>query len=862
MEGSTVVRYLDSARRCLRRVADPFTLGLGPFVRRLPAVIPVVVYVAIAGFEVGAGLNVPALVWGGGVVAGLSTALLFAYLWVLTFVLDASFDPDRGPAPEEGETGSAVGPLGAYLLPSLGLSVAALAVFTVVRVDGSPPYLHLYPDAPYAEAVRPLVAERGGYLAGLLLGTGLVVAALAFAYSRGRRTLAPWSAADRRRAVRRTAVGLFAAQAVLYGGCLVAVEAGIWYPPPVLAVNTVFGLVAGVAGGVWYWCRGWAVLAFVLLGVWLNFATQDPYKLRFPHMEPEYQAIGTDQAVRLGDFEAAGADWNAIDQDERAAEWGRVARLTARRAAQVGGPAGDALRERVARLVAGPPSAAAYGELVGTLAAALAARDREETAVLDRWKAAAPKRPGADRPKLVVVTVTGGANRSALWSAVVLTRLGEEIPDFHRHVRLVAGASGGMVGAGYYVGSLTDKGLPADFDPADVAQDHLVPVLDSVAFRELPFLFLPFPYTRDRGHALDLSLEGEGSHLSRDVAARLRRAFGQTFSDLAPGEEAGWRPPLVYSPMTVEDGRRLVISNRHLHPLTVSAGNLLTQEAGQAGDRPPPSGPDGRPGVAVGQRRGRKQVGPTETVLLPTMMTKKTAGGQEEVVPQLVPVVRPRADTLDVYARSGVEFFHLFPAARDRFRLSTAARMNATFPVVSPAVDLPTDPPRRVVDAGYYDNYGVGLAAAWLYHHREWLTRNTAGVVVVQVRDSASHHDRRHLRRAAEIGDEGPAGGSPLAWLTGPLAAADKARQTSTSFRNDEQLATLDAYFKQAVEGDKRFFQTVVFERYTEVGMSWYLSDRDRAEIARSWADEQLPGGLRNYNPGAVRALKEWWAGR
>ena len=40
--------------------------------------------------------------------------------------------------------------------------------------------------------------------------------------------------------------------------------------------------------------------------------------------------------------------------------------------------------------------------------------------------------------------------------------------------------------------------------------------------------------------------------------------------------------------------------------------------------------------------------------------------------------------------------------------------MSSTFPYVTSAAALPTDPPRHVVDAGYYDNYGVNLAAAWI----------------------------------------------------------------------------------------------------------------------------------------------------
>src|SRR5262249_12048974 len=66
----------------------------------------------------------------------------------------------------------------------------------------------------------------------------------------------------------------------------------------------------------------------------------------------------------------------------------------------------------------------------------------------------------------------------------------------------------------------------------------------------------------------------------------------------------------------------------------------------------------------------------------------------------------------------GIEFFNLFP--NSELKLSTALRMNAAFPFVSPAVNLPTNPPRRVIDAGFLDNYGVTTAADWITGHREW----------------------------------------------------------------------------------------------------------------------------------------------
>ena len=80
----------------------------------------------------------------------------------------------------------------------------------------------------------------------------------------------------------------------------------------------------------------------------------------------------------------------------------------------------------------------------------------------------------------------------------------------------------------------------------------------------------------------------------------------------------------------------------------------------------------------------------------------------------------------------GMEFFKQF--RRAGLKLSTALRMNATFPFVTPVASLPTTPPRRVVDAGYKENYGVDLATEWLEKHRQWLSRHTSGVILIQIR--------------------------------------------------------------------------------------------------------------------------------
>lgn len=80
-----------------------------------------------------------------------------------------------------------------------------------------------------------------------------------------------------------------------------------------------------------------------------------------------------------------------------------------------------------------------------------------------------------------------------------------------------------------------------------------------------------------------------------------------------------------------------------------------------------------------------------------------------------------------------LEFYRLFPDADPS--LATIARLSASAPLVSPAVQLPTVPSRALVDAGFADPYGVDLATRWISRHADWLRANTAGVVLLQIRD-------------------------------------------------------------------------------------------------------------------------------
>ncbi|HEY0068277.1 MAG TPA: hypothetical protein VGB46_12960, partial [Flavisolibacter sp.] len=97
----------------------------------------------------------------------------------------------------------------------------------------------------------------------------------------------------------------------------------------------------------------------------------------------------------------------------------------------------------------------------------------------------------------------------------------------------------------------------------------------------------------------------------------------------------------------------------------------------------------------------------------------------------------PLADSAQAAPIADAVDFTTFFARQDPYnlRILTALRMNATFPVVLPNVWLPSTPVIDVMDGGLRDNYGVETSLRFLSHMQDWITQNTSGVLMVQIRD-------------------------------------------------------------------------------------------------------------------------------
>lgn len=459
----------------------------------------------------------------------------------------------------------------------------------------------------------------------------------------------------------------------------------------------------------------------------------------------------------------------------------------------------------------------------------------DQVRALTRWgKYIKELYPEKQKPKLVIVSTSGGAYRAAFWTAMILDKLKEESADPNSgltgitdHIRLITGASGGMV-AGAYFSVMQNKNRYAgskrvlgqilqdvrDFQTLDkegmfdrrlgskwpVPGDSLSPVVQQFMQRDILASFATGELKIDRGKILEQQW------------ATLR----QPFSAFAAGERRGRQPSLIFSPMVVETGQQLLISNLNLSKL--NSNNL-----------------------------------------------HKTGSSHEYV-----------------------EFFNAFPGAEDHFTVAEAVRMSATFPYISPVVDLPTEPPVRFVDAGYYDNYGISVVISWLRvpEIRRWLLRNTAGVMIVQIRAFPDRimigrstkdpslepltvgDEKCHIFHHEGLKDEGYVSRA-LQWATTPLQAAGAARERSMLYRNNRMLSQImsDYHLLPTSNGETeqpwvgengQFIQSVVFQNKAHSSLNWYVHSQERTCMEKYLSEGWRSGEAKEIGY-QLNALKSFW---
>lgn len=760
----------------------------------------VVLFWLIAWGGLGADLGLDDLFWHADVITqftvGLSVGLLFAQIFFLRYLLDRRRPLDARPSADARKE-SSLGGLVRFVLIAWTIAAALLVLPRLITLRTKDEWLDHVP---------------------VLLGLAVsAIGAILIVASCERLGLRAWiQKSFLFRLTPGVAWGFLPPRDYPYHALTLLLSLFFFVGIVIVAVLHFLGyvlvtpflvmcLMLGVVNGIYFYLsshfRGIQLFAFLALfgsAVLLNsdmFDRAHVFRMSFPHMEAYYDAAR--QATRSASVPEPSEFFIRLDEEEHQ---------------EVGKRPTDHYR----KLYLSPEHSAAAAGLIDS--------EQPLKALCERWQ---KDHPGT-KPRIVIICTSGGGIRAAVWTAVVLEGLEEKVPGLRDHIRLITGASGGMVGAGLYVADFERRCDPADVDPRTglgtfsryLARDSLTPTVQTMLLTDLPRIWIPGPMPRDRGRELE---EVWYRNTRRDGEAR--SPLEKSFAELRASEAEGRRPSLIYSPMLVEDSRRLIISNLDLDRQTMSYSQQIAGSSfAEGGLTEDPSDPE-------------------------------------------------RAHLRTQRSLSAVEFFRLFPKATD-FRVSTAARMNASFPLVSPAVYLPTYPPRRVVDTGYYDNYGANIAALWMLHHRQALREYTSGVLVVEIRAYRNGYARRHFQdseRLAALLNTGPEmEGEPrgearsrdlvsqcIEGLATPAEAILTVRDRASMYRNDELLDLVDRALNKPGESD--FFTTTVFECHKDAALSWMLSKEDARNIACSFWRTPDHAELRSNIQRRVEPIREWF---
>jgi hypothetical protein len=190
---------------------------------------------------------------------------------------------------------------------------------------------------------------------------------------------------------------------------------------------------------------------------------------------------------------------------------------------------------------------------------------------LNNWK----NKQNDSKPKLVLVSTSGGGLRAAYWTYSALLEVQKKSENtFFNRTHLITGASGGMLGAAYFRSVYLENisGEPIDAlseSKPKIVKDLLNPVLFSLATNDFFLGFRTFDYGgesyfKDRGYAFE-----------RQLHNNLDSLFYKPLVYFKSLEQDAEIPSMIISPTIINDGRRLYISPHNLYHLSLGSTDII-----------------------------------------------------------------------------------------------------------------------------------------------------------------------------------------------------------------------------------------------------------------------------------------------
>lgn len=226
----------------------------------------------------------------------------------------------------------------------------------------------------------------------------------------------------------------------------------------------------------------------------------------------------------------------------------------------------------------------------------------------------------------------------------------------------------------------------------------------------------------------------------------------------------------------------------------------------------------------LAQRKlGDYSLAEAQGIIPPSILTPTVINQGRKLYISSCPVsflTRPNQITDHYQSKSyGIEFRRLFEDHEpDSLLITTALRMNATFPYVLPIVDLPSQPVMQVMDAGAIDNYGTQTAVKYLFEFKDWFAANTSGVIFIEIRDNY---------RDDPIRDG--SGKDMLSDMMRPLGGGLYSMSEARDMANDYLLEFVPEWYEGYVEVIPLEYPRETFDQ--PASLSWHLTQREKKNI-------------------------------
>jgi len=180
-----------------------------------------------------------------------------------------------------------------------------------------------------------------------------------------------------------------------------------------------------------------------------------------------------------------------------------------------------------------------------------------------------------EKPKLVIVSASGGGLKSSAWTYQSLNHLDSLSGGrFSESLVLITGSSGGMIGAAYFREQLLEQYENPSFLPSPSYRDAIsedlqnptayAMVVNDIFMPWLQYGYNGFKYRKDRGYIFEEVLnENTG------------RVFEKNFNAYTELEAEAHIPGMVISPVILKDSRKLILSSSPASYLSFPKGGEM-----------------------------------------------------------------------------------------------------------------------------------------------------------------------------------------------------------------------------------------------------------------------------------------------